>query len=364
MTAEERYVFDVDWFDKAGGEIVRKYQLTFYPGDSSVEMYDKKNRRIFLKRMEYPQCKLDQLQIGNTITVVARQLKITDYADAFTRKALESCHSRTNFVIKPDAYNHIGKIILDIAAAGLSVTKVRMFKMNEDDAASFLKMASLPLDPVVVAFLSSDVVVGVQAVGDNALIKSETVAGLIRAKYGSDPDIKNAIYTSANPSSVQTEGDFIFGRSWPTTAVLNNCTCCVIRPEAMVNCGGIIDMILDDGFEISAIETRTLDKSAATDFLEVYKTILPEYHTIVENLIVGPCLMMEIRQEDAVTSFRKLTGPYDPEIARHLRPNTLRAKFGIDRIRNAVHCTDLPDDGVLECEYFFSLLPYKDRQFS
>lgn len=45
----------------------------------------------------------------------------------------------------------------------------------------------------------------------------------------------------------------------------------------------------------------------------------------------------------------------DPEIAKSLRPNTLRARYGIDRIRNAVHCTDLAEDGTLECEYFFSI---------
>lgn len=49
-----------------------------------------------------------------------------------------------------------------------------------------------------------------------------------------------------------------------------------------------------------------------------------------------------------VNSLRGLCGPHDPEIARTIRPNTLRAKFGIDRVKNAVHCTDLPEDGVLE----------------
>lgn len=46
----------------------------------------------------------------------------------------------------------------------------------------------------------------------------------------------------------------------------------------------------------------------------------------------------------------------DPEIAKNLRGNTLRARFGIDKVRNAVHCTDLPEDGTLEVEYFFSIL--------
>ena len=36
------------------------------------------------------------------------------------------------------------------------------------------------------------------------------------------------------------------------------------------------------------------------------------------------------------------------EICRHLRPNTLRAKYGFDKVQNAVHCTDLPEDGTLE----------------
>jgi len=45
----------------------------------------------------------------------------------------------------------------------------------------------------------------------------------------------------------------------------------------------------------------------------------------------------------------------DPEIAKNLRPKTIRAKYGMDRVANAIHCTDLPEDGTLECEYFFSI---------
>ena len=72
-------------------------------------------------------------------------------------------------------------------------------------------------------------------------------------------------------------------------------------------------------------------------------------------MINGPCLALEIRQENAVRSFRELCGPMDPEIAKNLRPKTIRARFGHDRVRNAVHCTDLPEDGPLECEYWFSI---------
>merc|ERR1712093_964127 len=55
---------------------------------------------------------------------------------------------------------------------------------------------------------------------------------------------------------------------------------------------------------------------------------------MVGQLCTGPSLIMEIRQEDAVVSFRKLVGPHDPAVAKHLRQGTLRDKFGIDRVKN------------------------------
>ena len=99
-----------------------------------------------------------------------------------------------------------------------------------------------------------------------------------------------------------------------------------------------------------------LDRVTAEEFLDVYRGILPEFSNLVEHFTTGPCLVMEVRQNNAVLALRDLCGPHDPEIAKHIRANTIRAKFGADRVKNAVHCTDLPEDGILECEYFFSIL--------
>lgn len=89
--------------------------------------------------------------------------------------------------------------------------------------------------------------------------------------------------------------------------------------------------------------------------MEIYRGVLPEYIPICEQMTTGPCIVMEVRQENAVESFRSLCGPMDPEIAKNLRPNTLRARFGWDRVKNAIHCTDLPEDGALESQYFFMI---------
>ena len=55
-------------------------------------------------------------------------------------------------------------------------------------------------------------------------------------------------------------------------------------------------------------------------------------------------------------ALRDIVGPHDPEVAKHLRPKTIRALYGFDRVKNAVHWTDLDEDGILEVEYFFTIL--------
>ena len=59
-------------------------------------------------------------------------------------------------------------------------------------------------------------------------------------------------------------------------------------------------------------------------------------------------------EENPVLSLRELCGAHDPEIASHLQPDSLLARFGKTKVNNAVHCTDLPEDGPLEVDYFFS----------
>lgn len=177
----------------------------------------------------------------------------------------------------------------------------------------------------------------------------------LRALYGSDGS-RNAVHGSDSLSSAQREIDFFF--SLPgNTALLTNCTCCVIKPHAITShTGKILDAIISDGFEISAMQMFNLDKPSAEEFLDVYKGVLPEFLGVVEHFITGPCIAIEIRQENAVEKFRELCGPLDPEVARSMKPGSIRARYSIDRIQNAIHCTDLPEDGVMESEYFFRIL--------
>ncbi|EER05566.1 nucleoside diphosphate kinase, putative [Perkinsus marinus ATCC 50983] len=351
---EDRYTFFVEWYDQTA-ELFRRYQLTYFLRDGTLEMYDIKNRRPFLKRCEFPGVTAEDLSIGSTITVYSRQLKIVEYADEFTRTKLETLKGRTLAMIKPDAYNHIGEILTAIVKAGFVIKNLRMCKLDRRAAEEFYRdHKGKSFFDDLIRFVTSDAVVAIELWGDGAVTKwRQLVEGDLRPRFGTDAT-RNAVHGSDSAENATREIDFFFGSNSPAeeTAIFNNCTCCVIRPHVAntPQVGEIVQRVLDNGFEIAAMRWCTLDKRSSEEFLEVYSGVLPEYTMQVNDLCGGPSLALEIRQESAVEAFRKFVGPHDPQIAKALRPGTLRAAFGIDRVKNAVHCTDLEEDGQLEVE--------------
>ena len=56
-----------------------------------------------------------------------------------------------------------------------------------------------------------------------------------------------------------------------TTATLDSCTCCVIKPHIVKsgNVGSVVDIIVRQGYEISAADSFQFDKGQSEEFLEV-----------------------------------------------------------------------------------------------
>ncbi|KAK2573756.1 Nucleoside diphosphate kinase 7 [Acropora cervicornis] len=344
--SDERYAFLAEWYDSRAA-LMRKYQLLFYPNDRSVEMYDIKNRRLFLKRSLIDGLELHHLFIGAIINIHSRQLTITDYADQRTSNLLRNKNEKTLAMIKPDAVSQMGGIIDMIHQEGFHICEAKMVRLS-----SYL-----------MEFVTSGPVVAMELKGANAIDKWRTLLGptdsatarneaplSIRAKFGTD-NTKNAAHGSDSSKSAEREIDFFFGgRTFigKNTATFSDCTLCVIKPHAIIEglTGKIISAITSKGFEISALQMYHLERANSEEFLEVYKGVVDEYKSMVEELCCGSCLAMEIRsQGDVPIAFRDFVGPPDPEIARHLRPGTLRAMFGNDKIKNSV-------------QYFFKVLDH------
>jgi len=81
---------------------------------------------------------------------------------------------------------------------------------------------------------------------------------------------------------------------------------------------------------------------------------------MVEELISGPVLAMVINAH--CNDFRMKSGPWDVEVAKALYPNTIRARFGNTTVQNAIHCTDLEEEGTNELSYFFDILAAEEEK--
>lgn len=346
--ADERFTFLADWYD-AQASFNRRYQLMFYPVDCSVELYEVKTRRHFLKR-----CKQDiiisDLYVGNTVTILSRTYKIVDYADNYTSRALSNNQQKTIAVLTSAHLKKLGQTIDSVYKCGLKISRMRQVQVSPQEAYHLL---SAQQDKPNFTFFSNSLSDGpilvMELIGNDAQNKWLSIIGVSDVTQQYDEEGLRRIQENLLDTRKM-------GRN---TACYQDTTCCIIKPHIIASgmAGAMLYEIQKAGFEINALQTVTFTKPNAEEFLEVYKGVLQEYPEMVDELTSGLSIAIEIKgNHDSYKSFREFCGPHDPEMARTLRPQTLRALFGFDKIKNSVHCTDLPDDACLEVEYFFRIL--------
>ncbi|KAK7197963.1 nucleoside diphosphate kinase [Novymonas esmeraldas] len=336
MAGEQRDTFVVEYFDPQAS-LSRTYQFSYFTDDKTIEMYDIKTKRLFLKRCAYPSLSPNELYVGATINVFSRPLRIVDYGDDATRQRMTANSGECMIAIDMEHCSAVaGSVVEALTMHGLRITSIRLVDLPQSLAARAVVRAQRCLVLLASGAGAREKVAGVAAAFPAAV-----------TQVTSDGAMHELRAASTGPGE--------------STAVLRNCAVCVIKPHAVTSGhqGPILQRLVEEGFYISALGSYQLTVADAEDFLEVYNGVLPEYKRLVEQMSSGPCWAVEVCAENAVPALRAVCGPHDPEVGHVLFPHTLRSKYGVDRIRNSVHCTDLEEDGPLESEFFFSLLQNK-----
>lgn len=224
---------------------------------------------------------------------------------------------------------------------------------------SFVRLKSVQLSDLVASQLVSSLELNPRS--NAVLTRGVCLVAVFQAENGCEimnKELGNMTGVIVTTNGSQTTDLLSLLLPLKTTSTLDCCTCCVIKPHAVKSksIGGILDIVIKQGYEISAVDSFQFDKRASEEFLEVYKGVVPEYSDHVVQLSSGNSVCLEIRAENAVEVFRTTAGPWDIDMAKELRPASIRAKFAMDKVRNAVHCTELASDGQLECEYCFHIV--------
>lgn len=353
---EEILSFIATWFDPQS-QIVRRFLLKFFPDSNEIEMKDATTGRKFLKRTKVEISKgtlcRDDFRIGNTVNVFSRDLKLIDYGDSSTRSLLEKCMEKSTVLLTFHSIDEIGKLIHQMEKSGLTLDSMRSFHMSKHMLKETLDL--LESSSSLLQQLNDDVETLV-ALAFRGINTVERVRKEIMDLYDQKILRKQCLYPKSQESADHFYDMFLGIRHVTSAKMEGSSTCCLIKPHAVKSraTGAILNDIIVAGYDVISLGLYRMERSAAAEFLDVYHGVLEDFNEVVEEMSSGPLVAIEVEADAA--EFRKYIGPWDMDMAKTLFPESLRAKFGISRVENALHCTDLPDHADFELRYFFELL--------
>lgn len=129
-------------------------------------------------------------------------------------------------------------------------------------------------------------------------------------------------------------------------------TLAIIKPDAVHKSEEIEDIILRSGFAILQKRRVHLTPEQASDFYaEHYGKLF--FASLVAYMSSGPIIALVIARDQAISYWRELIGPTNTVKARQTHPDCLRAIYGTDDQRNALHGSESFTASEREIRFFF-----------
>jgi nucleoside-diphosphate kinase len=126
----------------------------------------------------------------------------------------------------------------------------------------------------------------------------------------------------------------------------------IVKPDAVAAgaIGGVIDLIEKSHLKVVGLRYLKMSPDQAQGFYAVHKA-RPFFGDLVRFMTSGPCVVMALEGENAIAKYREVMGATDSKKAA---AGTIRAKYGTDIEKNAVHGSDSADNAKLELGFFFT----------
>ncbi|KXJ18056.1 nucleoside diphosphate kinase homolog 5 [Exaiptasia diaphana] len=138
----------------------------------------------------------------------------------------------------------------------------------------------------------------------------------------------------------------------PAKGIYVERTLAIIKPDAVHKTDEIEEIILQHGFTILQKRRVHLTPEQTSDFYAEHygKMFFP---SLVAYMSSGPIMVLVLARENAVPFWKQLIGPTSTQKARDQAPESLRAIYGSDGTRNALHGSDSITSAEREIHFFF-----------
>lgn len=138
-------------------------------------------------------------------------------------------------------------------------------------------------------------------------------------------------------------------------------TLCLIKPDAVLMgfTDAIITILEENSFFICQQRETMIDQHKANEFFraneseEVYDAIIKNITSGRYFIIINSLVALELAKVGAVNALKNLIGPSDPDEAKQKAPRSIRARFGTDKINNAVYGSTSLSSAIQEIAFFF-----------
>lgn len=146
-------------------------------------------------------------------------------------------------------------------------------------------------------------------------------------------------------------------------------TLALVKPHAFPRADEILSAITSAGFTITAKDVLSLNTTRAAAFYAAHpppagagaSSPPVPVADLIGALTAGPVMALVVSKAGGGVSdeLASLAGPEDPATARTAAPGSLRARFGVDAAKNAVHVVATGADAEAQVAFFF---PERERE--
>ncbi|XP_067851924.1 nucleoside diphosphate kinase homolog 5 [Heptranchias perlo] len=129
-------------------------------------------------------------------------------------------------------------------------------------------------------------------------------------------------------------------------------TLALIKPDAIDSADEIEEIVLRSGFTIIQKRKVYLSPEQCSDIYAAHygKMFFPSLTAFMSS---GPTIAMVIARDQAIAYWKKMIGPANSIKAKQTHPGSLRALYGTDDLRNAVHGSETASAAEREIRFMF-----------
>ncbi|XP_061827488.1 thioredoxin domain-containing protein 6 [Nerophis lumbriciformis] len=284
-------------------------------------------------------------------------------ASGTEQDAEEERVERTLALIRPDVARENREEIMDrINKSGFKVSLQRETLLTEEQVRQFyVQRIEKDYFPALLQSMTRGPVLALALTREDAVQQWKDMLGpsdvtrakeenpeCLRAQFAVGEHLINQLHGSESVEEAYREITFFF----PVQQTL-----AVIKPDTMEeHKEKILEEIRERGFSVSRLEEKLLSRETAEVFYEKHRD-QPFFNQLVEFMCGSTCLMMVLEKENAVEEWRAMMGPTDPDQAKVISPNSLRARLASDVLHNCVHGSSSQHHAEEEIKLVFGCMP-------